>query len=42
VLTVPTTARYVKLITYGRYASSAGDDGRLWSNWAEIEFFSTK
>ena len=43
VLTTPTTARYVKLTTFGRYKSIEPlTIDKLWSNWAEIEFFSTK
>lgn len=41
VLTVPTEARFVKLIAYGRYNVSDLTDFRLWSNWAEIEFYRT-
>lgn len=42
ILNTPTTARYVKLITYGRYSSIVEPlvQDSLWSNWAEIEFFS--
>jgi len=40
-LTTPTMARYVKLITFGRYTNADPTMlNSLWSNWAEIEFYS--
>lgn len=43
VLTTPTTARYVKFITYGRFnVSDTSVNTSKWSNFNEMEFWSTK